>query len=129
MLGDFEEAKNKFLRWCEQHYLKPLASNIAIDLGAGNGVQSVALAEIGYEVKAIDFNRQLLAELDARRNGLSIGIILDDLKNISNYKKDRPELIVCCGDTISHLTNVKEIALLIRDSFIVLSSWKTYPFF
>lgn len=120
MLGDFEERKNDFLKFCQEQSIRPFDSKIAIDLGAGNGIQSVALAELGFNVKAIDFNNQLLAELDTRKNGLPIEIIQDDIKTVSNYKENKPELIICCGDTISHLDSIKEIKQLIKDSFTTL---------
>lgn len=120
MLGDLEQKKNDFLEFCERNHLKPGDSKVAIDLGAGNGIQSIALAERGFRVKAVDFNRQLLAELEAGSNGLPIEVINADIKTVLHYRDDLPELIVCCGDTIAHLGSVKEIRQMLADSFDTL---------
>lgn len=120
MLGDFDEKKNDFLLFCREAGIIPFDSKTAIDLGAGNGIQSVALAELGFKVKAIDFNRQLLAELDSNKKDLPIEPIQDDIKTVSGYKIHKPELIICCGDTIAHLDSITEIAQLVKDSFDTL---------
>jgi 2-polyprenyl-3-methyl-5-hydroxy-6-metoxy-1,4-benzoquinol methylase len=44
----------------------------AIDLGAGYGIQSIALANLGFRVRAVDFNRQLLEELSVNKKSLPI---------------------------------------------------------
>jgi 2-polyprenyl-3-methyl-5-hydroxy-6-metoxy-1,4-benzoquinol methylase len=116
MTGDFEEKKNDFLSFCEQSGIRPFASKNALDLGADNGIQSIALAELGFHVKAIDFNQQLLTELEARKNQLPVEVIQEDIKAVSAYGDCKPELIICCGDTLSHLNSMEEISQLIKDS-------------
>jgi SAM-dependent methyltransferase len=83
-----------------------------VDLGAGSGFQSIPLCELGYQVIAIDLNHQLLAELKENAKDLSIEIINDDLLNFSKYSPDTVELVVCMGDTLTHLNthqNVREL--------------------
>ena len=63
MIGDFNEKKNEFLDFCMAHKIKPTESKIAIDLGAGNGIQSVPLAELGFKVTAVDFIKLCLMNL------------------------------------------------------------------
>jgi 2-polyprenyl-3-methyl-5-hydroxy-6-metoxy-1,4-benzoquinol methylase len=120
MTGDFEEKKNDFLSFCEKSGIKPFASKNALDLGAGNGIQSIALAELDFHVKAIDFNQQLLTELRYRKNELPVEIIQEDIRAVSAYGDCKPELIICCGDTLSHLNSMEEISRLIKDSFTIL---------
>lgn len=120
MAGDFDEKKNDFRRFCEQNGITPFDSKTALDLGAGHGIQSVALAELNYRVKAIDFSHQLLTELSTRKKELPVEIINDDIRKVAEYKDCRPELIVCCGDTLPHLSSAEEIAQLIKDSYHTL---------
>jgi SAM-dependent methyltransferase len=115
MIGDLNENKNGFLDLCKKQNLHPLDSKIAIDLGAGNGIQSIALAELGFSVIAIDFNQQLLSELDANKKEHQILTINSDLRNIIDYRGKNAELIICCGDTITHLDSTSEISKLISD--------------
>ena len=120
MIGDFNEKKNEFLDLCKNQNLYPFDSKIAIDLGAGNGIQSIALAELGFNVIAIDFNQQLLSELDSRKKDLQIVAINSDLRNIIDYGDKNAELIICYGDTIAHLESINEISKLISDINISL---------
>lgn len=119
MAGDFDAAKNLFKEFCINNKIKPFANKPAIDLGAGNGIQSVALAELGYRVIAIDFNEQLLSELSDKTRNLPIKTINSDIRNLKQFNI-QPELIVCCGDTLTHLESITEVKQLIADALQIL---------
>ncbi|MCE5345751.1 MAG: class I SAM-dependent methyltransferase [Bacteroidales bacterium] len=119
MAGDFDNAKNLFKEFCINNKIKPFANKLAIDLGAGNGIQSVALAELGYRVTAIDFNEQLLSELSNKTGNLRIKTINSDIRNLKLFNI-QPELIVCCGDTLTHLESITEAKQLIADASEIL---------
>ncbi len=112
--GDFHTKTNEFKSLLTENFIRPTSNKIAIDLGAGHGLQSIPLAEIGFQVLAIDFNQQLLDELTLNAKDLDITIINDDIKKVETYA-DKPELIVCCGDTLSHLDNNSEVGTFIAD--------------
>jgi SAM-dependent methyltransferase len=120
-VGDFvsKQAEQKTL--FESLKIFPSGNRIAIDLGCGHGLQSVSLAQLGYEVKAIDFNPQLIGELRINASGLPIEIFQDDILHLSNYADPYPELIVCMGDTITHLNSKEEILGLITDCYSALA--------
>ncbi len=117
MAGDFDEYKNNFKNLCLENNIQPAGTGFAIDLGAGHGIQTLALAELGFKVTAIDFNAQLLAELSKKIIGNKIKIINGDIRQFLKYVSDSPELIICCGDTLAHLETVAEVNRLIKDSF------------
>jgi 2-polyprenyl-3-methyl-5-hydroxy-6-metoxy-1,4-benzoquinol methylase len=119
--GDFERNKENFRKFCIENEILSLDSKLAIDLGAGNGIQTIALANIGYKVIAIDFNIQLIAELNTRVGNLPVEVINEDFRSVSKYCEFFPELIVCCGDTLTHLESLDEIQKLIMDCSEVLS--------
>jgi len=119
--GDFEKNKDSFKAFGLDNDIKPVDSKYAIDLGAGNGIQTIALADLGFKVKAIDFNSQLIAELKSRIDNYSIEVFNDDIKFVNKYSQPQPELIVCCGDTLPHLASFAEVQKLIKDSFDILS--------
>ncbi len=120
MFGDFNAKLNENQQFFERHNIKPVSSRIAIDLGAGCGFQSIPLAKIGFRVKAIDFSRKLLDELECRSNSLSIETIENDILNFDIYSNCKPELIVCMGDTITHLNSLELIQKLIKNSYKIL---------
>jgi SAM-dependent methyltransferase len=114
MTGDFHTKAKEFRDFLTDNSIKPITNKIAIDLGAGHGIQSIPLAEVGFQVLAIDFNQQLLDELKTNAKDLDITVINDDIKKVKTFA-EKPELIVCCGDTLSHLNNKTDVNSFISD--------------
>jgi SAM-dependent methyltransferase len=112
MCGDFNERASEFRKFLTGNSVYPIANRTTIDLGAGHGIQSVPLAELGFNVIAIDFNEELLNELRSNSHELNIAAFNEDIINFEKYA-DKPELIICCGDTISHLNSMEDIKQLI----------------
>lgn len=122
MLGDLEAKTAEFQNLLSSQSIEPKSTKTAIDLGAGNGLQSIALKHLGFEVTAVDFNEQLLSELTANPKANGIKTHLANITEVLDLKRLRPELITCCGDTITHLENKEEIQKLISDSSRILSN-------
>jgi len=95
----FEQNREFF----QAHDIRPALSGRAVDLGAGSGFQSIPLSKAGFEVIAIDGCRDLLMELKSYAKGMSIAAIEDDLLNFTAHIPGKVELIVCMGDTLTHL--------------------------
>lgn len=112
---DLESKSTEFKDFLLKNEIGPKDSKVAIDLGAGNGIQSIALKHLEFEVTAVDFNQQLLNELQSNPKGMGINIELADIKNVLIFKNLKPELIICCGDTLTHLENKQQIDKLILD--------------
>lgn len=124
MSGDFNSGKEKFLKiYRENNLTNPEVgiSKVAIDIGAGHGMHSSALAELGYEVLALDFNEKLLSELKENTINQNVKAIYDDIKNLKHYDSYKPSVIVCMGDTITHFESLNEIEKILEDSFDILS--------
>jgi SAM-dependent methyltransferase len=75
----------------------------ALDLGCGAGLQSVALAELGFDVTAIDTSRKLLNELATRAGDLAITPIEGDIATVATLVEPGFGVAVCIGDTLTHL--------------------------
>jgi 2-polyprenyl-3-methyl-5-hydroxy-6-metoxy-1,4-benzoquinol methylase len=112
MSGDFETKCAEFRKFLSDHNISSGNATVAVDLGAGHGIQSVALAQQGFNVIAVDFSEQLLGELTSRSNGMNITTLCDDLRKVSTFA-NKPELIVCCGDTLAHLESKTEVEMLL----------------
>jgi protein-L-isoaspartate O-methyltransferase len=104
------------------HDIVPHDNPAAIDLGAGCGFQSVPLAQLGFSVTAVDFSKPLLEELRTQSGALPIVTVLDDIRNYSSWTGRHPSLIVCMGDTITHLPSPEDTEDLFRQCFSELES-------
>lgn len=122
MIGDLNPKIEEFKIFLSTNGVKANGNKAALDLGAGNGAQSIALKELGFEVTAVDFNGQLLNELRTNQRGKDIDIVEADIRGVSRFNEKRPELILCCGDTITHLENSEQIEKLLMDSVDILES-------
>lgn len=122
MVGSLESKSLEFKAFLIANDIKPSSTKTAIDLGAGNGIQSLAMNDLGFQVTAIDFNQQLLNELKANPNGKGIKTELADITKVAEYEKLKPELIICCGDTITHLEDIQQIEKLILDAANIIQS-------
>jgi SAM-dependent methyltransferase len=92
-------------------------SGLAIDLGSGPGFQSIALAELGYSpVIAIDTSRALLTELESRRRAMPIQTVEADITKLDSLHLPLPAtVVVCMGDTLTHLPTKTSISKLFTD--------------
>ncbi len=109
MIGDFNTKQLEQQDFFNKNGIKPKLTKIAFDLGAGNGLQSIALAKLGFEVTAVDFNKQLLDELNINKGDLPIKTVCDEVLDfLADLHKDA-ELIVCMGDTITHLESIDHV--------------------
>lgn len=95
---------------------------LAVDLGAGSGFQSIPLAELGFSVIAVDFCAALLSELSDRINDLSIRPIHDDILNFFKYIGDQAQVIVCMGDTLTHLESLSSVQSLLLSAKSALAT-------
>lgn len=120
MFGDFDEMVERQKAFFMQHHIQPLSSNVAIDLGCGSGFQSIALNQLGFKVHAVDFSEELMQELKDKNP--SIRTYLGDIRDLSFAKTLKPELIVCMGDTLTHLPLLDEVIGLIKECHSILSS-------
>ncbi len=89
--------------------VKAGAAMVAIDLGAGFGMHAVPLARAGCAVTAVDDSSILLEELRTRAAGLPIRVMEGDLLNVHRYVTAPPNLVLCMGDTLTHIQSKQEV--------------------
>jgi SAM-dependent methyltransferase len=114
MAGGFEANVAQNSRFFADHAIRPSGNGIAIDLGAGCGFQSIALASAGFKVTAVDFSQEMLDMLSDHTMSPQIRGICADLLAFEAWAGRGPELIVCMGDTLTHLTDTSAAQALIR---------------
>lgn len=112
-VGDFTEIQLMQEKFFLENEITPGISGLAFDLGCGHGINSIALANLGFSVRAIDFNLQLLDELKARTEHRKIDAIDAHLLEYLYAVRAKAELIVCMGDTLTHLSGPDQVEELI----------------
>ncbi len=112
MCGGSDLKLNENRAFFRVHGIRPAHSAAAVDLGAGSGFQTIPLAEAGFVVTAIDVSGELLAELKKTAGSLPIKTVQDDLLNFAEHSPQKIELIVCMGDTLTHLKNPSDVTEL-----------------
>ena len=117
---DLKIAENR--NFFRHHGIRPLGSGTAVDLGAGSGFQSIALAESGFKVIALDLSSRLLTELEEKARNLPITTVRDDLLNFRKHSPEGIELIVCMGDTLCHLKSREEVQHLLENTYSSLAT-------
>jgi SAM-dependent methyltransferase len=121
-MGDLDSAflrSNDFLTSLD---LPVADGQLAVDLGCGFGLHAIPLAQRGYHVLAIDFCTELLSDLRARARELPVTIVEADLMTFDWNLPESPNLILCLGDTLTHLPNLQSV-----DEVIEKASAKLAP--
>jgi SAM-dependent methyltransferase len=98
--------------------LAPVLSGgtFAIDLGAGFGMHTIPLARAGWRVLAVDSSPGLLSQLSSLAEGLGVRACCGNLLDFAGYLSngERADLVLCMGDTLTHLETPEAIAMLGR---------------
>lgn len=122
MTGDFQEKQAIQEAFLKKSHVLPFSTNVALDLGCGHGLQAVSLAKLGFHVAAVDFNRQLLKELEQNTGSLNITCYEEDLILFLQNYKSSCDAITCMGDTLTHLPTVVAVQEFISNSYQKLTA-------
>jgi SAM-dependent methyltransferase len=102
--------------------LQLTAAELAVDLGAGSGFQSMALADMGFErILALDTSARLLQELRSNCGSRPVAAIEDDMLHIRQHAgSGSADAVVCMGDTLTHLPRADLVPHLFAEVFATL---------
>jgi SAM-dependent methyltransferase len=90
-------------------------SGPVLDLGAGAGYHARVLGSRGFTVTAVDTSETLLKELAEVCAGMPVKTLQTDLLDEAKFAELGPfVLILCVGDTLTHLSSMKDVDRLIR---------------
>ena len=112
MLGDLDAAFARAAAEVDDLPL-PAARGTAVDLGAGLGLHALSLAKRGFDVVAVDNCQVLLDELQSRGKSLAIAIHNADLEEFRRFLPNPAQVIVCMGDTLTHLPALSTVESLL----------------
>lgn len=108
------------------HYLKKMNNPKIIDVGAGTGKYSIALAEQGYDVTAVELIKHNLRVLEAKNS--NVKAYQGNATNLSRFKDNSFDMVLLFGplyhliseeEKIKSLTEAKRIVK--KDGLILIS--------
>jgi SAM-dependent methyltransferase len=100
----------------EDLHLELPAGALVVDLGAGFGMHAIPLARLGARVIAVDSSAELLAELSHLAGDLAIRTVHDDLLSFRAHLGEKPSVIFCMGDTLTHLPEHTHVDFLVQEA-------------
>jgi SAM-dependent methyltransferase len=115
MLGDMGAAIENARAELRDLGIAARPPGLAVDLGAGPGVHALPLAELGFSVVALDTCAGLVEELQQRAESRSIHAVLDDLTSFRKHCARPADIILCMGDTLTHLPTRQDVEQLFRE--------------
>lgn len=102
------------------------AGAVALDLGSGFGMHSIPLARKGFSVIAVDSSAALLRELRGHAGALSIQTVEADLLDFPQCLAGPADVILCMGDTLTHLASRQAIKSLCEQAAAALMPGGTF---
>jgi 2-polyprenyl-3-methyl-5-hydroxy-6-metoxy-1,4-benzoquinol methylase len=126
MVGGTQAAFEAGAAELESLALPAHARQAAVDLGAGFGMHALPWARRGGRVLAIDSSPELLNELARHAAGLPVQRVQDDLLAFPSHLTEVPEVVLCMGDTITHLADLARVEQLVRCVAAVLAAGGTF---
>src|SRR5262249_51775582 len=94
---------------------------LVADLGAGFGMHAIPLARAGARVIAIDSSQQLLDGLQTLAGARPITRVRADLLNFRSHLDGEPAVVLCLGDTLTHLPEHTNVDFLVQEVAEVLA--------
>lgn len=113
MVGDFDAAAARHAALFERLSIRPGATARAVDLGAGHGTSTRPLAELGFDVVALDFCAALLEELGRRCAGLRVRGVEGDIADFERHVETPVDVVACLTDTLVHLPDEDAVDALL----------------
>src|ERR1700722_4281228 len=121
MVGDIDAALSRGAAELDALPLPTKVGGTAVDLGAGFGLHTLPLARRGFSVVAMDTCDSLLQDLDARKESLPIHAVNADLSAFREHVGSPIDVILCMGDTLTHLPSLSSVESLFADVAASLS--------
>jgi SAM-dependent methyltransferase len=113
MLGDVQAAFARSAAEVADMHLPPSGTGLAVDLGAGFGLHAIPMAKLGFKVTAIDSCQFLLDELRTLAGRLPITAVKADLLQFREHITGPVGVVLCAGDTLTHLPNLSSVEHLL----------------
>lgn len=103
MAGGFDDAVSRGAAEIDAVSPNLASGATVVDLGAGFGMHAIPLARRGCSVIAVDTSSLLLDVMKGHAATLPLKVVEDDLLSFQRHLDGQADLILCMGDTLTHL--------------------------
>jgi SAM-dependent methyltransferase len=133
MVGDLDAALVRSDADLAALPLPDRTTGLAVDLGAGIGLHALPLARRGFSVLAVDACQALLDELKSRSGTLAIHPLHADLRHFRASLDTEADIVLCMGDTLTHLPDrasveqlFADVAMSLREGGFFVATFRDY---
>lgn len=100
-------------------FLKEIAGKTPksiLDIACGTGGYSLELERRGYNVTAVDLDKEMVRRLEikAKENNQSVKFMQGNMLELQNKISDSFDLVFCIGNSIVHLENLEQIREFVK---------------
>lgn len=100
---------------------RPYDKKKILDVGCGTGDLSIALSKEGFDVTGIDSDQTMVQIALDRKTDNPVVFEQMDMKDIArHYNSSTFDAVLCFGNTLVHLADIREIEKLCRDTRSIL---------
>jgi SAM-dependent methyltransferase len=116
ILSDFDQVSRRHGERLDA-LLRPRGVESVLDVACGGGLQSIALAELGYRVTGVDVSPGMIAEgrRNAARRGVSVEWVLGDWHDLGELFAEPFDAAICWGNSLSHVADADDLAAVLRE--------------
>ena len=119
LFGDVEKL-TKLEALSIQPILDEYNAKKVLDCACGSGIQSIGLAEKGYDIYASDISNTLLKITQEKAKNKNLKIVTKnvDFKNLE-YWKEKFDATICCGNSLPLVSSLDEVKTVLQNMKMV----------
>lgn len=105
---------------------QPVKDKNILEIGSGTGNLAIALAAEGANISGLDYNQEMVDQANSKITDLSTPNINFQMINMldinKTFVKGTFDAIICVGNTLAHLDNIKEVNSFITKARLLLNN-------